>query len=88
MAELLETEGQAFEQLHRGDVSEGKIVGKAGDTLIVDVGAKAEGLVPSNEMHSLPADQRAALNARLDVITDPDLKAALSSLGESIITKP
>lgn len=62
MAELLETEGQAFEQLHRGDVSEGKIVGRAGDTLIVDVGAKAEGLVPANEMHSLTPEQRAALS--------------------------
>ena len=41
-----------------------------------------------NQNQPLNADQRAALNARLDVITDPDLKAALSSLGESIITKP
>ena len=61
MAELLESAGPAFEQIQRGDVVAGTIVGKSGDSLIVDVRAKAEGIVAPGEMHSLPAEQRQAL---------------------------
>ena len=62
MEELLESSGPAFEQLQRGDVVEGTLVGRAGDSFIVDVRAKAEGIVAPSEMHSLTPDQRAALN--------------------------
>ena len=63
MAELLEAEGPVFEQLQRGDVVEGTVVGRAGDSLIVDVRAKAEGIVAPGEMHSLSPEQRGALKA-------------------------
>ena len=68
MAELLEMEEVAPEQLRRGDVVEGDIVGWSGDVLIVDVGAKAEGIVPSSEMRSLTTDQRTALASGLSIL--------------------
>ena len=77
MAELLESEGPAFEQIQRGDVVEGTIVGRAGDSLIVDVKAKAEGIVAPSEMHSLPAEQRAALaigDTLLVYVLQPDVE--------------
>ena len=60
MAELLAAEATA-EPLQRGDVVEGTIVGKSGDTLILDVHSKSEGLVPAGEMRSLAPEQREAL---------------------------
>ena len=63
MAELLESEGRPFEHLQRGDVVEGTVVRTAGDALLVDVGAKSEGLIPAGEMQSLPAEQRSSLGA-------------------------
>ena len=62
MAELLDAAGPAFAQLQRGDVVEGTLVGRAGDSLIVDVRAKAEGIVAPSEMHSLTPEQRGALS--------------------------
>ena len=38
-----------MQQYNRGKILEGKIVGKAGDDAIVDVGLKSEGLVNKNE---------------------------------------
>ena len=46
------------------------------------------GAPPPPPRRALSAGEKTALDARLNVITDPDIKAALSSLGESIITKP
>jgi len=43
---------------------------------------------PPPPRRSLNDDEKADLETRLNVITDPDIKAALSSLGESIMTKP
>ena len=77
MAELLESESPAFEQIQRGDVVEGTIVGRAGDSLIVDVRAKAEGIVAPSEMHSLPPEQRAALgigDTLLVYVLQPDVE--------------
>ena len=62
MAELLDAAGPDFAQLQRGDVVEGTLVGRAGDSFIVDVRAKAEGIVAPSEMHSLTPEQRGALS--------------------------
>ena len=61
MEELLAEEGRDLIELGRGDVVEGVIVGRESQSLVVDVGAKSEGVVVSNEMHSLTPEQREAL---------------------------
>lgn len=45
-----------FKTLRRGEVIEGTIMGIQRDGVIVDLGAKSEGVIPSHEMHSLGAD--------------------------------
>ena len=56
MAALLEQEESAsFHSLRRGEVVEGTIISVNRDGVIVDIGAKSEGLIPVNEMHSLGA---------------------------------
>lgn len=42
--------------LRRGEVIEGTIMGIQRDGVLVDLGAKSEGLIPANEMHSMGAD--------------------------------
>ena len=61
MDALLAEEETSIKQLSRGDVIDGTIVSAAPEALVVDVGAKSEGVVPPSEMQSLTADQRAAL---------------------------
>ena len=57
MAALLEQEeSSAFHSLRRGEVVEGTIISVNRDGVIVDIGAKSEGLIPVNEMHSLGAE--------------------------------
>src|SRR6266508_2924934 len=57
MAALLEQEeGRQFRSLRRGEVVEGTIISVGRDGVVVDIGAKSEGLIPVNEMHSLGAD--------------------------------
>ena len=45
-----------FKTLRRGEVVEGTIMGIQRDGVLVDLGAKSEGVIPPNEMHSLGAD--------------------------------
>lgn len=45
-----------FKTLRRGEVIEGTIMGIQRDGVIVDLGAKSEGVIPAHEMHSLGAD--------------------------------
>ncbi len=57
MAALLAQEEQSqIHSLRRGEVVEGTIISISRDGVIVDIGAKSEGLIPVNEMHSLGAD--------------------------------
>lgn len=42
--------------LRRGEVIEGTVMGIQRDGVLVDLGAKSEGLIPANEMHSMGAD--------------------------------
>jgi small subunit ribosomal protein S1 len=44
-----------LKNLRRGEVVEGTIMGIQRDGVLVDMGAKSEGLIPANEMHSLGA---------------------------------
>jgi small subunit ribosomal protein S1 len=44
-----------MKNLRRGEVVEGTIMGIQRDGVLVDMGAKSEGLIPANEMHSLGA---------------------------------
>ena len=53
MAALLEQEASPYTELRRGDIIEGAVVGTDRDGIIVDIGAKSEGVIPANEMHSL-----------------------------------
>ncbi|HJN92432.1 MAG TPA: S1 RNA-binding domain-containing protein [Dehalococcoidia bacterium] len=75
MEELLAEEGRDLIELGRGDVVEGIVVGREGPSIIVDVGAKSEGVVTTNEMHSLTPDQRDAIqvgHAILVYVLQPD----------------
>jgi small subunit ribosomal protein S1 len=54
MAALLEEEAAApYTQLRRGDIIEGVVVGTDRDGILVDIGAKSEGVIPANEMRCL-----------------------------------
>ncbi|MCH8919179.1 MAG: S1 RNA-binding domain-containing protein [Chloroflexi bacterium] len=53
MAALLEQETTLYTELRRGDIVEGAVVGTDRDGILVDIGAKSEGVIPANEMHSL-----------------------------------
>lgn len=68
MEQLLAAEESGFTQPHRGDVVEGTVVGVTADSLLIDVSAKAEGVVPSAEMHSLTLDQRRAITVGQSIL--------------------
>jgi small subunit ribosomal protein S1 len=53
MEDLLGAEGLGHPQLRRGDIIEGVVVGSDRDGILVDIGAKSEGLIPPQEMQSL-----------------------------------
>jgi len=53
MAALLEAETTAYPELRRGEIIEGTVVGTDRDGILVDIGAKSEGVVPPGEMHCL-----------------------------------
>ena len=45
-----------FKTLRRGEVIEGTVMGIQRDGVLVDLGAKSEGIIPPHEMHSMGAD--------------------------------
>jgi small subunit ribosomal protein S1 len=61
MEEFLRNPAHDYRNLKYGDTVDGRIMRVERDELLVDIGAKAEGVVPSREMQSLPAEDRAAL---------------------------
>ncbi len=61
MEDLLEGEALAHPQLRRGDIIEGVVVGTDRDGILVDIGAKSEGVIPPQEMQSLRPEGTAAL---------------------------
>ncbi len=57
MAALLESAGISEPRtLRRGEVVEGRVMRTDRDGILVDIGSKSEGIVPTSEMHSLGAD--------------------------------
>ncbi len=57
MAALLESPGVVEpRQLRRGEVVEGTVMAVERDGVLVDIGVKSEGVVPTQEMHSMGAD--------------------------------
>ncbi len=62
MAALLDAETAAYPELRRGEIIEGVVVGTDRDGILVDIGAKSEGVVPPNEMHCLQPEGASKLN--------------------------
>ncbi len=54
MAALLDQEDASYKELRRGEIIEGTVVGTDRDGILVDIGAKSEGVIPPGEMHSQP----------------------------------
>lgn len=63
MEELLADPAHAYRNLQYGDTVDGIIVRVERDSLLVDIGAKAEGVVPAKEMQSLAPEAREQLRA-------------------------
>jgi small subunit ribosomal protein S1 len=53
MAALLDQEDAAYRELRRGEIVEGTVVGTDRGGVLVDIGAKSEGVIPPNEMNCL-----------------------------------
>ena len=62
MAALLEAETAAYPELRRGEIIEGSVVGNDRDGILVDIGAKSEGVVPPQEMHCLQPEGSSQLS--------------------------
>jgi len=62
MKDLLEAEAVGHLQLRRGEIIEGMVVGTDRDGILVDIGAKSEGVIPPNEMQSLRPEGAAAVS--------------------------
>ena len=57
MAALLAASDEQFRQLKYGDVIEGTVMRKDPDEILVDIGSKSEGIIPSNELSSLTSEE-------------------------------
>ncbi len=61
MEALLNDPAHAYRNLQYGDTVDGVVVRIERDALLVDIGAKAEGIVPQKEMQSLTPEAREAI---------------------------
>jgi small subunit ribosomal protein S1 len=61
MDAFLEGESYGMDMPRRGEVREGTIARIAENDILVDIGAKSEGLIPAREIEQLPEAERAAL---------------------------
>jgi small subunit ribosomal protein S1 len=61
MEQFLRDPAHDYRNLKYGDTVDGRIMRVDRDEILVDIGAKAEGIVPSREMQSLAPEDRAAL---------------------------
>ena len=61
MEQFLSDPAHDYRNLKYGDTVDGRIMRVDRDEILVDIGAKAEGIVPSREMQSLPPEDRATL---------------------------
>jgi small subunit ribosomal protein S1 len=63
MAALLEEETAAYPEIRRGEIIEGTVVGTDRDGILVDIGAKSEGIIPAHEMQCLQPEGPSRLKA-------------------------
>jgi small subunit ribosomal protein S1 len=61
MEQFLRDPAHDYRNLKYGDTVDGRVMRVDRDEILVDIGAKAEGIVPAREMQTLPAEDRAAL---------------------------
>ncbi len=61
MEQILRDPAHAYRNLKHGDTVDGRIMRIDRDEILVDIGAKAEGVVPAREMQTLSEADRAAL---------------------------
>jgi small subunit ribosomal protein S1 len=61
MEQFLRDPAHDYRNLKYGDTVDGRVMRVDRDEILVDIGAKAEGIVPAREMQSLPPEDRAAL---------------------------
>lgn len=61
MEQFLRDPAHDYRNLKYGDTVDGKVMRVDRDEILVDIGAKAEGIVPSREMQTLPPEDRASL---------------------------
>lgn len=63
MEQYLQDPAHAYRNLQYGDTVDGTVMRVDKDEILVDIGAKAEGVVPSREMQSLSSEDRADLHS-------------------------
>lgn len=63
MEQFLSNPGHDYRNLQYGDTVDGVIMRVDKDEILVDIGSKAEGVVPAREMQSLTAEDRGSLKA-------------------------
>ncbi len=61
MEDLLRASEQQYRTLKHGDVIEGAVMKLGRDEILVDIGAKTEGIIPNHELQSLSESEREAL---------------------------
>ena len=61
MEDLLKASEQQYRTLKHGDVIEGTVMRLGRDEILVDIGAKTEGIIPSHELQSLSPEEREAM---------------------------
>jgi small subunit ribosomal protein S1 len=61
MEQFLRDPGHDYRNLQYGDTVDGVIMRVDKDEILVDIGSKAEGVIPAREMQSLPNEDRAEL---------------------------
>ena len=61
MEDLLRASEQQYRTLKHGDVIEGTVMKLGRDEILVDIGAKTEGIIPSHELQSLSPEEREAM---------------------------
>src|SRR5918999_5216595 len=61
MEQFLNDPSLEYKSLKYGDVMDGVIMRIDRDEILVDIGSKSEGIVPSREFSSLTSDERQAL---------------------------
>lgn len=68
MEQFLSDPGHDYRNLQYGDTVDGTIMKVDKDEILVDIGSKAEGVVPAREMQSLTAEDRAALQVGAELL--------------------